>query len=115
VYSTFGNFGLLTAHKMRLFTIIGAQGLTGPEVANALGISERPAEILLTILTTQGLLLLDAGRYFLQPITRTHLVEGSPTYLGGMLDFAITTHPICTVENLESCMRSNRANCIRPG
>ena len=67
VYSTFGNFGLLTAHKMRLFTIIGAEGLTGPEVANALGISERPAEILLTILTTQGLLLLDAGRYFLQP------------------------------------------------
>ena len=67
VYSTFGNFGLLTAHKMRLFTIIVALGLTGPEVANALGISERPAEILLTILTTQGLLLLDAGRYFLQP------------------------------------------------
>jgi O-methyltransferase domain len=108
LYSTFSNFGLLTAHKMRLFGLLGTAGLTTSEIASALGISERPAGILLTMLTAQGFLFTEGNRYFLQPIAQRYFVASSPTYLGGMLDFAIATHPVCTVENLETCMRSNK-------
>ena len=48
-------------------------------------------------------------RFSLASMGRDYCLESSPTYLGGMLDFAVATHSMCTVENLESCSVSDRS------
>jgi len=108
LYSTFSSFALLTAHKLRMFGLFEAEPLTTSEVARRLDIAERPAEILLITLTAQRLLSRTDDRYSLLPVARRYFLESSPAYLGGMLDFAVATHPMCTVENLEGCTRSDR-------
>jgi hypothetical protein len=109
LYANFGCFALLTAHKLQLFTAFEAGALTASEVANRLNIAARPAELLLTTLTAQRLMTKTGDRYSLGRLAQQYCLESSPTYLGGMLDFAVATHSMCTVENLETCARSDRS------
>jgi hypothetical protein len=109
LYANFGCFALLTAHKLQLFRAFEAEALTISEAADRLNIACRPAELLLTTLTAQRLMTKTGDRYSLGKIARQYCLESSPTYLGGMLDFAVATHPMCTVENLETCARSDRS------
>jgi hypothetical protein len=66
-------------------------------------------EILLTTLAAHRFLAKSGDRFALEALARNYLLESSPTYIGGMLDFAVATHSMCTVENLENCARSNRS------
>ncbi|MEA2789248.1 MAG: hypothetical protein QOG73_1654 [Acetobacteraceae bacterium] len=110
LYANFGCFALLTAHKLQIFKLFETEALTTAQAASRLGIPNRPMEILLTTLAAHRLLSKsDEGRFTLEPVTRNYLLENSPTYLGGMLDFAVATHSMCTVENLEHCARSDRS------
>jgi hypothetical protein len=109
LYANFGCFALLTAHKLKIFALFEAESLTAPEASNRLSIPLRPTEILLTTLTAQRFLFKTDDRFSLAAMARSYCLEGSPSYLGGMLDFAVATHAMCTVENLESCARSDRS------
>jgi hypothetical protein len=109
LYANFGCFALLTAHKLKIFKLFETETLTSAEVANRLGIPNRPIEILLTTLAAHRFLSKLGDRFALSALARTYLLESSPTYLGGMLDFAVATHSMCTVENLEICARSDRS------
>jgi hypothetical protein len=109
LYGNFGCFALLTAHKLQFFGAFEAGALTASEAANRLKIAKRPAELLLTTLTAQRLMTKTGDRYSLGRLARQYCLESSPTYLGGMLDFAVATHAMCTVENLEKCARSDRS------
>jgi hypothetical protein len=102
-------FALLTAHKLKVFGLFEAQSLTAFEAGNRLNIPTRPMEILLTTLTAQRFLSKSGDRFSLEVMARKYCLESSPIYLGGMLDFAVATHSMCTVENLENCARSNRS------
>src|SRR3954451_9065665 len=109
LYANFGCFALLTAHKLQIFKLFETEALTTDEAANRLGIPNRPMEILLTTLAAHRFLSKSGDRFELKALARTYLLESSPTYLGGMLDFAVATHAMCTVENLEVCARSDRS------
>jgi hypothetical protein len=109
LYANFGCFALLTAHKLQLFRVFEAGALTVSEAAKRLNIAERPAELLLTTLTAQRLITKMGDRYALASLAQQYCLESSPTYLGGMLDFAVATHAMCTVENLETCARTDRS------
>jgi hypothetical protein len=109
LYSNFGCFALLTAHKLQMFGLFESGSLTAIEAANKLQIAARPAEILLTTLTAQRLMSRTDDRFSLEPVARRYFLASSETYLGGMLDFAVATHAMCTVENLERCARSDRS------
>jgi hypothetical protein len=109
LYANFGCFALLTAHKLQIFKLFETEALTTAEAASRLSIPNRPMEILLTTLAAHRLLSNSGGRFALEALARNYLLESSPTYLGGMLDFTVATHSMCTVENLEHCVRSDRS------
>jgi hypothetical protein len=109
LYANFGCFALLTAHKLQIFKLFETEALTPTEAASRLSVPNRPMEILLTTLAAHRLLSSSEGRFTLEALARDYLLESSPTYLGGMLDFAVATHSMCTVENLEHCVRSDRS------
>jgi hypothetical protein len=109
LYANFGCFALLTAHKLQIFKLFESEPLTIWEAADRLGIPSRPMEILVTTLAAHRFMSKIGDRFALEPLARNYLLESSPTYLGGMLDFAVATHSMCTVENLETCVRSDRS------
>lgn len=109
LYANFGCFALLTAHQLQVFKLFENELLTSPEAANRLGIPDRPMEILLTTLAAHRFLVKTGDRFAAGSLARNYLLESSPTYIGGMLDFAVATHAMCTVENLETCARSDRS------
>jgi O-methyltransferase domain/Dimerisation domain len=109
LYANFGCFALLTAHKLKIFSLFETSPRTATEVADRLQIAMRPSEILLATLSAHQFLSKVDDRFSLKPVARKYFLEGSPHYLGGMLDFAVATHSMCTVENLENCARSDRS------
>ncbi|HLB69042.1 MAG TPA: methyltransferase [Thermoplasmata archaeon] len=73
---------LATAVDLRLFSLLPARGAAVPDVASMLGFEERPTRILLTALTSMGLLEKRGSRYRTTPLSRMYLVEGRPAYYG---------------------------------
>ena len=86
---------LAAAHELDLFSrLSGTPGVTAEGLAQALGIEERPAEMLLTGCAALGLLLKSGGRYVNSPLAEEYLVGGKPYYFGGfvqMLDQRLYT------------------------
>ena len=80
---------LAAAHELGLFGLL-AQGrsTTAAELADALRIDPRPAEMLLTGCAALGLLEKDGGRYRNAPLSEAYLVPGKPHYFGGWIDMA---------------------------
>ena len=80
---------LAAAHELDLFSkLAGGAGITTAELAEALGLHERPAEMLLTGCAALGLLEKTAGRYRNTPLSETYLVKGKPYYFGGFVQMA---------------------------
>lgn len=81
---------IAAAHELGLFSrLSGTAGTTTGELAEALAIEERPAEMLLTACAALGLLVKNDGRYANSPLAEEFLVRGKPYYFGGwvqMLD-----------------------------
>jgi ubiquinone/menaquinone biosynthesis C-methylase UbiE len=79
---------LAAAHELDLFTrLSGSPGITSAELAGALEIHERPAEMLLTGCAALGLLEKRDGHYHNSPLAEEFLVRGKPYYFGGMLQY----------------------------
>lgn len=75
---------LAAAEELGLFTrLAGDRGITSQELADALGIHRRPAEMLLTGCASLGLLEVAGGRYRNSALAEEFLVEGKPYYFGG--------------------------------
>lgn len=108
LYSVFSCFALLMAHRLRIFGLFEEEPLTIEEAANKLGLPSRPVEILLTTLAGHRFLSKSGDRFALGALARNYLLESSPTYLGAMLDLAVATNAICTLDNLENCVQSDK-------
>jgi hypothetical protein len=79
---------LAAAHELDLFTrLSGSPGITNAELAGALEIHERPAEMLLTGCAALGLLEKRDGRYHNSPLAEEFLVRGKSYYFGGMVQY----------------------------
>jgi 3-hydroxy-5-methyl-1-naphthoate 3-O-methyltransferase len=80
---------LAAAHELDLFSrLSGGASTTGAELAKALGIHPRPAEMLLTGCASLGLLEKIDGRYRNAPVSEAYLVRGEPHYFGGWVEMA---------------------------
>ena len=80
---------LAAADELDLFTrLSGTAGITGGELAEALGIHPRPAEMLLTGCAALGLLEKDGSCYRNSPLAEEFLVRGKPYYFGGWVKMA---------------------------
>ncbi|HEX5203091.1 MAG TPA: methyltransferase [Actinoplanes sp.] len=77
---------LAAAHELDLFSrLSGTTGTTVAELAEALAIEERPADMLLTGCAALGLLDKNDGRYVNGPLAEEFLVRGKPYYFGGFV------------------------------
>lgn len=80
---------LAAAHELGLFARLdGGRSTTAAELADALRIDLRPAEMLLTGCASLGLLDKQGGRYRNAAISEAYLVPGKPTYFGGWIEMA---------------------------
>lgn len=77
---------LAAAHELDVFSrLSGTAGTTAGQLAEELGIEERPADMLLTGCAALGLLVKDDGRYLNAPVAEEFLVRGKPYYFGGFV------------------------------
>jgi hypothetical protein len=74
---------VLVANKMRLFDLLAEKALTLEEVCAAKGIARRPAQALLSVCTSLGLMSFGDGRYSLTALSEDYLLSSSPTYYDG--------------------------------
>jgi hypothetical protein len=77
-----GSAGVLAAHKLGLFELLGKSPSSLSDVCRALKLAPRPAEALLSISAAAGFIELRDGSYRLTPVAEDYLLESSPTYFG---------------------------------
>ena len=129
---------LAAAHELGLFSrLAGGPGTTAGELAQALGLHPRPAEMLLTGCAALGLLEKTDGRYRNTPLSEAYLVRGKPYYFGGFVQMADKRlyagwanlpkrcartgqprgirqcNPRCSTARIRRCWHSSGRRCIR--
>jgi SAM-dependent methyltransferase len=100
----FGVWGLpavLVAHEIKLFAALADRALTLDEVCRAKGLKRRPAEALLSVAASLGLVRLASGRYSLTPVAEDYFLESGVAYFGGLLDLTVNNYPVWSVESLK--------------
>ena len=89
VWLSYYHFPTLTvADELGLFPLLEKAPLSAAEIANALKLSPRATEALVGIVAALGFLVQHDGRFHLTDTARNFLLPSSPTYWGGMLQFA---------------------------
>jgi 2-polyprenyl-3-methyl-5-hydroxy-6-metoxy-1,4-benzoquinol methylase len=99
---------LRAAIELDLFTRIAAGHRTAAQLASACQASPRGIRILADYLTINGLLRKQQDQYELTPDSAVFLNRQSPAYLGGTVDFLLTTE-------LRECFRQLTAAVRRGG
>jgi hypothetical protein len=88
----FASKTVLSAVELELFTKLGSDGMSGPQIADALGLHARAIPDFPDALVALGLLDRDGGgdeaRYRNTPSTAVFLDKTSPAYVGGILEMA---------------------------
>src|SRR5687768_14666467 len=84
-----GALALLVAHDLGLFPLLAERPHTLAEVSAALNLARRPAETLLAVSASLGLVRVVDGRYGLTAQAEDYLLSTSPTYFGSYLDLFI--------------------------
>ena len=103
---------LLSAVNMNLFTFLGEDGRSGPEIKNELGLHERSLYDFLDTLVALGFLERSGGQgdsahYRSSPDANLFLDKNKPSYVGGMLEMANNRlYPIWS--NLEEGLRTGK-------
>jgi len=88
----FASRTLLSAVEMRLFSIVGSDGLTGEEIGERLALADRGRDDFLDALVSLGFLGREGdgptSRYVNTPETALFLSQDSPAYVGGILEMS---------------------------
>ena len=86
---------LLTALvHLDLFSWLDAHPATKADICSALGIVDRPADVMLTLFTAMGLIAAPDGVFHLTMLGREHLVSSSPWFLGPYYA-SLKERPVC--------------------
>jgi ubiquinone/menaquinone biosynthesis C-methylase UbiE len=97
----------LVAYDLKLVSLLAARPRTLPEICESLNIAQRPAESLLAACTFLELVQVQDGLYSLTLLAKDYLLETSPTYFGGYLDFVIMSSSLYTFESLKKAVLAN--------
>jgi precorrin-6B methylase 2 len=77
-----------------LFSRLAEQPADSAAICRALDLRERPADVMLTLLTAMGLLRNDRGIFSLTVMAREHLVASSPWFIGPYFA-SVKERPVC--------------------
>lgn len=98
----------LVAHQIGLFELLAERdGLTLEEFARAKGLRRRPAEALLALCASLGMVRKARGRYALTPAAQAYLLKSSPTYFGYFLDGVTQLSPLFSVESIRRAVETD--------
>jgi hypothetical protein len=95
---------VLVANKLKLFDLLAERSLTLEEVCVAKGMARRPAQALLSVCTSLGMLSFGDGRYSLTPLSEDYLVSSSSTYYGWYFDACFSL--MSSVSSPESLLKA---------
>jgi hypothetical protein len=98
---------LAVALDLGFFELIASRPHTLEEVCGAKVLQMRPAQALLSVLASNGLLHYEHGQYSLTALTSAYLIEASPTYLGGIISMRNANDSITSVMNLKNAVLTN--------
>jgi predicted O-methyltransferase YrrM len=107
IMGVYGHQAVLLAHDLKLFPILAEGPRTLQEVADALNIAPRPARSLLQACAASGLVQALDGRYSLTPVSEDYLLESSPVYFGGFLDYTLANRSVLTFDALKQAVLTN--------
>ena len=95
----------LVAHDLKLFSLLDKCPHSLVEVCQTLGIKDRPAFAILSVLVSIGLAEVREGDYTLTTLAEDYLLETSPTYLGAILDHMIVqNYVVSSFESLKQAV-----------
>ena len=97
-----GSFGVAIAHEVGVFHFLANGPRTAGQLCAALGLSARPAEALLILCISAGLLRVERGAYSLTAVAEDYLVEHSPMYAGSLFEFWSGDNPFSYVRLLDA-------------
>jgi hypothetical protein len=104
----YGYPAVLVANRLRLFDLLADKPLSLEEVCAAKEITRRPAEAVLSVCTSLGLMSLREGKYSLTPISEDYLISSSPTYYGWYWDFLSLLSTVWSPEQLFKAVMTDR-------
>ncbi len=96
---------LKTAIDLDVFTAVGDENRTSESVAKCCGVPQRGMRMLLDYLTINGFLDKQQGAYTLTADSGVFLSKSSPAYLGGALEFMLSSPLIEGAKNLTGAVR----------
>src|SRR5260370_26409198 len=109
LFGVCGYPAVLVAHDLKLFPLLAERPRSLGEVCDALQIAPRPAEALLSLNASLGLLEEHDTRYCLTAIAEDYLLENSPTYYGGYFDLMIRNYATYSFESLNGALLTDRS------
>jgi hypothetical protein len=99
---------VLVAHELKFFELLAEKPLTLDEICAAKGITRRPAETLLAVCTSLGLMTLRGGCYALTPLSEDYLLPSSPTYYGWFYDAWRPIYATWSPDSLRNAVMTDR-------
>jgi O-methyltransferase/methyltransferase family protein len=106
IMGIYGYQAVLLAHDLKLFSLLAKGHLSLAEICDRLHLAPRPAEALLSVCASLGLLTVADGRYSLTPVSEDYLVEGGPAYFGTFFDVSIA-NGVLTFDRLKKAALTN--------
>jgi SAM-dependent methyltransferase len=88
-----------------LFSRLAEQPADLPAICRELDVRERPADVMLTLLTAMGLLQSNGGVFSLTTMAREHLVKPSPWFIGPYFA-SVKERPVC--RDILAVLRTDR-------
>jgi hypothetical protein len=99
---------VLVAHELKLFELLSERPLTLDEVCAAKRIARRPAETLLALCTSIGLLAKKDERFLLTPLAEDYMLPSSPTYYGWFFDAWRPVYSVWSPDSLREAVLTDR-------
>lgn len=105
-YGILGCPTVIVAHDLGVFPLL-AKEPDLPAVCEALGLAPRPARLMMTVLESLGFAGRTGERYRLTPLAEKYLVQESPAYFGGYLDWIRDNYGVWSVDAIRRAIVSN--------
>lgn len=106
IMGIYGYQAVLLAHNLKLFNLLSKKSLSIAEICDALHIAARPAEALIAVCVSLGLIAVKDGRYALTPVSEDYLVEGGPAYFGNFFDVSLA-YGVLAFDRLKKTVLTN--------
>jgi len=108
ISGTIGYPAVFVAHEIGLFNLLKDKPHSLTDICTLLSTQERPAQALLAVNTSLGLLNKDVDdNYSLTPVSQQYLLTESPTYFGAFFDLAIMNESSLSISSLKKALFSN--------